>query len=180
MYRKRAEGWIYMSKWGKREPLWWKKPSWKWSCRSGRTLHFSAPQSSGSCPGGANLKRKQLCAHVHLRLYHSDRPSLAGWLNADWYARQKGDAAVRKHWNDGDGRHRTNWDDASFNWSTTCYAMIRSTWITYYVSDEFFSWLEVSSAKTTFINQHLADRENIDKHYLLKLAPKQFIPYPVS
>ena len=59
------------------------------------------------------------------------------WLdesNADWYACQVWveDAAVREALERRGWKvHRTNWDDASFNWSTTRYAMIRSTWITF-------------------------------------------------
>ena len=105
------------------------------------------------------------------------------WLdesNADWYARQVWveDAAVREALERRGWKvHRTNWDDASFNWSTTRYAMIRSTWDYFHRFDEFFSWLEASSAKTTFINNISLIRENIDKHYLLKLAGKG-VPIP--
>ena len=74
------------------------------------------------------------------------------------------------------------WDDPNFDWSTTKYALFRSTWDYFYRFDEFSIWLDKASQQTQFLNFESIIRWNIDKHYLQELenkgihcAPTKFI-----
>ncbi len=62
--------------------------------------------------------------------------------------------------------HRTNWDDLTFDWSTTRYILFRTTWDYFDRFDEFSNWLENVSKVTQLINPKSLIYWNIDKHYL--------------
>lgn len=68
--------------------------------------------------------------------------------------------------------HRINWDDASFDWTTTRYILFRTTWDYFDRFDEFSTWLEKVSQQTKLINEKDLIYWNIDKHYLLDLSRK--------
>ena len=65
---------------------------------------------------------------------------------------------------------KKNWADKHFDWTTTKYAIFRTTWDYFERFDEFFTWLENTKNKTTFINSEEVINWNIDKHYLQDLA----------
>lgn len=46
------------------------------------------------------------------------------------------------------------WSDSTFEWSTTKYALFRSTWDYAERLEEFDNWLKGVSTKTTLINSH--------------------------
>lgn len=64
---------------------------------------------------------------------------------------------------------RKSWDDTDFDWSTTKFALFRSTWDYIYRVREFEDWLERTSTKTQFINPKELIYWNLDKHYLQDL-----------
>jgi len=64
---------------------------------------------------------------------------------------------------------RVSWDDDSFDWTTTKYALFRATWDYFDRFPEFSKWLEIVSKQTTLLNSEAIIRWNIDKHYLLDL-----------
>jgi hypothetical protein len=68
--------------------------------------------------------------------------------------------------------HRTNWDDPEMDWTTTRFAMFRTTWDYFDRFPEFSTWLDTTAAKTQFINALPLIRWNMDKHYLLDLEAK--------
>lgn len=77
---------------------------------------------------------------------------------------------------------KKDWADKEFNWSKTRFAIFRTTWDYFERFDEFFSWLEKTKTKTTFINSTDIINWNIDKHYLkdlsrsgINIAPTLFI-----
>jgi len=77
---------------------------------------------------------------------------------------------------------KKDWADPDFDWATTKYAIFRTTWDYFERFDEFFSWLEDTKHKTTFINSTEIINWNIDKHYLqdlskrgINIAPTRFI-----
>ncbi|WP_375324549.1 RimK family alpha-L-glutamate ligase [Flagellimonas sp. GZD32] len=65
---------------------------------------------------------------------------------------------------------RKSWDDPDFDWSTTKYALFRTTWDYFDRFKEFSEWLEKASKQTQFINSKELIYWNIDKHYLLDLS----------
>ncbi|MDC0204550.1 hypothetical protein OAJ65_02010 [Flavobacteriales bacterium] len=67
---------------------------------------------------------------------------------------------------------KKDWADSNFDWTTTKYAIFRTTWDYFDRFDEFFSWLEITKHKTTFINSAEVINWNIDKHYLSDLSKK--------
>lgn len=66
--------------------------------------------------------------------------------------------------------HRTNWDDETFDWSTTNYIFFRTTWDYFDRYDEFSAWLEDVCKKTQLINPKELIYWSLDKHYLNDLA----------
>ena len=62
--------------------------------------------------------------------------------------------------------HRTNWDDADFDWSTTDYIFFRTTWDYFDRYEEFAPWLEAVCTKTKLINPKELIYWSLDKHYL--------------
>lgn len=80
---------------------------------------------------------------------------------------------------------KTHWNNPDFDWPSTRYAMIRTTWDIY---DEgkfkkFEAWLSTVKTQTRLINDYTTIRWNIDKHYLqdlkskgIKIPPTLFIP----
>lgn len=65
---------------------------------------------------------------------------------------------------------RKSWDDPNFDWSTTKYALFRTTWDYFDRYAEFSEWLEKASEQTLFINSKELIYWNIDKHYLQDLS----------
>lgn len=65
---------------------------------------------------------------------------------------------------------RTNWDNPTFDWSKTRYAIFRTTWDYFDRFAEFASWLKKASTQTQFINPIQTVWWNIDKHYLRDLS----------
>jgi len=64
---------------------------------------------------------------------------------------------------------KLSWDDQTFDWSSTHYALFRSTWDYFDRFDEFSTWLNAASKQTKFINSESLIKWNIDKHYLQDL-----------
>lgn len=65
---------------------------------------------------------------------------------------------------------RKNWADPDFDWSSTNYALFRTTWNYFHQIDAFIEWLDIASKQTTFINSAKLARWNINKHYLKSLG----------
>jgi glutathione synthase/RimK-type ligase-like ATP-grasp enzyme len=65
---------------------------------------------------------------------------------------------------------KKDWADKHFDWTTTKYAIFRTTWDYFERFNEFFTWLKNTKNKTTFINSLEIINWNIDKHYLQDLA----------
>ncbi len=65
--------------------------------------------------------------------------------------------------------HRTNWDDANFDWSSTDYIFFRTTWDYFDRYEEFAPWLEDVCTKTKLINPKELIYWSLDKHYLSDL-----------
>jgi glutathione synthase/RimK-type ligase-like ATP-grasp enzyme len=65
---------------------------------------------------------------------------------------------------------KKDWADKNFDWTSSKYAIFRTTWDYFERFDEFFIWLENTKNKTTFINSSEIINWNIDKHYLQDLA----------
>ena len=77
---------------------------------------------------------------------------------------------------------KRDWADKHFDWTKTKYAIFRTTWDYFEKFEEFFSWLEITKHKTTFINSTEIINWNIDKHYLqdlekngINIAPTLFV-----
>ncbi len=68
--------------------------------------------------------------------------------------------------------NRLAWDDQSFDWTHTKFVLFRSTWDYFDRFDEFSTWLNKVSTKTTLLNSEKIIRWNMDKHYLLDLKKK--------
>jgi len=68
--------------------------------------------------------------------------------------------------------NRTFWDNPDFDWTTTKFAVFRTTWDYFERFQEFSEWLDKTSQLTHFINPLGLIRWNIDKHYLLELKNK--------
>lgn len=64
---------------------------------------------------------------------------------------------------------RTNWDNPTFDWSSTRYALFRTTWDYFDRFDEFEPWLKKVEQETTLLNSSKLLYWNIDKHYLQDL-----------
>ncbi len=64
---------------------------------------------------------------------------------------------------------RRDWADPEFDWSSTRFAIFRTTWDYFDRFDEFKSWLDEVSNKTLLINSAEQIRWNMDKHYLKDL-----------
>jgi len=67
---------------------------------------------------------------------------------------------------------RKSWDDSNFDWSTTRFAIFRTTWDYFDRFEEFSRWLNKVSQQTILLNSENLIRWNIDKHYLLDLKHK--------
>lgn len=65
---------------------------------------------------------------------------------------------------------KKDWADKDFDWTTTKYAIFRTTWDYFDRFEEFFLWLKETKHKTNFINSSEIINWNIDKHYLQDLA----------
>lgn len=65
---------------------------------------------------------------------------------------------------------KKSWDNKEFDWTTTKYAIFRTTWDYFEKFKDFFSWLEETKYKTKFINSAEVISWNIDKNYLKNLA----------
>lgn len=61
---------------------------------------------------------------------------------------------------------RTYWDNPTFDWSKTKYAIFRTTWDYFDKFNSFNEWLKKTSALTRFINSFNQIKWNLDKHYL--------------
>ena len=77
---------------------------------------------------------------------------------------------------------KKDWADPNFDWTSTKYAIFRTTWDYFERFEEFFAWLEITKHKTTFINSTEIINWNIDKHYLqdlekngINIAPTLFV-----
>ena len=64
---------------------------------------------------------------------------------------------------------RMSWDDATFDWSSTRFAMFRAVWDYFDRYEEFKCWFKEASQLTQFINSKELIDWNIDKHYLKDL-----------
>ncbi|MBK7391536.1 MAG: hypothetical protein IPI23_21420 [Bacteroidetes bacterium] len=67
---------------------------------------------------------------------------------------------------------RTTWDDPDFDWTSTRFAMFRTTWDYFDRFEEFDKWITTTATRTNFINPVPLIRWNIDKHYLADLKLK--------
>lgn len=61
---------------------------------------------------------------------------------------------------------RTYWDNPTFDWSKTKYAIFRTTWDYFDKFNSFNEWLNKTSTLTRFINSINQIKWNLDKHYL--------------
>ena len=74
------------------------------------------------------------------------------------------------------------WDSNSFDWSSTHYALFRTTWDYFHRFKEFKSWLKKIKNQTKLINSYDQIIWNLDKHYLnethkkgINIPPSYFI-----
>ena len=67
---------------------------------------------------------------------------------------------------------RVDWASDNFDWSSTKYALFRTTWDYFHRFEEFSKWLESASKMTQFINNLDIVNWNMDKHYLSDLQLK--------
>lgn len=67
---------------------------------------------------------------------------------------------------------RTHWDNESFDWQGTDFALFRATWDYFHRFDEFHYWLKNRSQEIRFINPVTLIQWNMDKHYLDMLRQK--------
>lgn len=74
--------------------------------------------------------------------------------------------------NEGLKVHRTNWDNPTFDWSSTKFIIFRTTWDYFDRFNEFSIWLEKVNQLTTVMNPKELIYWNIDKHYLKDLNQK--------
>ncbi|MBV6646437.1 MAG: hypothetical protein KI790_13360 [Cyclobacteriaceae bacterium] len=68
--------------------------------------------------------------------------------------------------------NRKSWDDPTYDWENTRYALFRTTWDYFHRFDEFQQWLKQVQQKTTLINAPETIAWNMDKHYLVDLNKK--------
>ena len=104
---------------------------------------------------------------------------------ADWYTQQVLDEdGLLKNALEKKGLKvcKKDWADSDFDWTSTKYAIFRTTWDYFERFDEFFKWLENTKNKTNFINSSEIINWNINKHYLqdlsengINIAPTLFI-----
>ena len=88
------------------------------------------------------------------------------------------DGLVRKALeNKGLSVNRTHWDDTTFDWAQTKYALFRTTWDYFDRYDEFKYWLKNIRFKTSLINSYKLLRWNMSKWYLRDLY-MEGIPIP--
>lgn len=66
--------------------------------------------------------------------------------------------------------YRTHWDDPEMDWSTTRFAVFRTTWDYFERFSEFEQWMESAHKMTEFVNPIGTIRWNLDKHYLADLS----------
>lgn len=64
------------------------------------------------------------------------------------------------------------WSDPSFDWSTTKYALFRTTWDYAEKFTEFSDWLMKVSTMTKLINSYDLIVWNLDKHYMIDLKER--------
>ena len=67
---------------------------------------------------------------------------------------------------------RLSWDDPFMDWSTTKYALFRSTWDYFDRFEEFQTWFEKANLQTIFINSYPLVQWNLNKNYLAELEEK--------
>ena len=65
---------------------------------------------------------------------------------------------------------KKDWADASFDWSSSKFAIFRTTWDYFERFDDFFRWIKDTKDKITFINSIDTIYWNINKHYLQDLS----------
>lgn len=64
------------------------------------------------------------------------------------------------------------WDDASFDWSSASFVLLRSTWDYFHRRDEFLAWADRVAKLTALHNPPDVVRWNTHKGYLVELAAK--------
>jgi len=64
---------------------------------------------------------------------------------------------------------RTHWDDETFDWENTPFALFRATWDYFNRFAEFHRWLNKRSQQIQLINSHATILWSMDKHYLRDL-----------
>ena len=76
---------------------------------------------------------------------------------------------------------RKSWDDPDFDWSSTRFALFRTTWDYFDRFQEFSTWFRQTQSQTTFIHPPDLVHWNMDKHYLadleqsgINIAPTHF------
>lgn len=67
---------------------------------------------------------------------------------------------------------RLAWDDKNFDWSSTQYVLLRTTWDYAYRFKEFSNWLKKVKKETILLNSSSIILWNIDKKYLAELEEK--------
>lgn len=67
---------------------------------------------------------------------------------------------------------RTHWDNNSFDWTKTRFALFRATWDYFHRFTEFHLWLKLRSQQIQFINPYSVIQWNMDKKYLDVLHQK--------
>lgn len=67
---------------------------------------------------------------------------------------------------------RAYWDDESFDWDNTRYAMFRATWDYFHRFNEFHTWLKKKSQQIQLINSYSIIQWNMNKKYLIELQQK--------
>lgn len=67
---------------------------------------------------------------------------------------------------------RKDWADPHFDWSSTQYAIFRTTWDYFHKFEQFKNWLASTRTKTNFLNTIETVIWNMDKHYLLDMQEK--------
>ncbi len=89
--------------------------------------------------------------------------------NPDWYVENilQEDRLLREALEQrGLKTNRINWDDPSYNWKDTRYALFRTTWDYFNRFTEFVEWLQKVRSQTCLINPYELILWNLDKHYL--------------
>ncbi len=64
------------------------------------------------------------------------------------------------------------WDSPNFDWSSTHFALFRTTWDYFHRFKEFKHWLDKTKDQTQLINSYDQILWNIDKHYLNEIHQK--------